>query len=301
MISNGISEPAHLNNPENLSEGAYPAENLQKLVHSFFGFHEDPFNNTPDPDFFYMSQGHREALLNMLFGVYQRKGFIVVSGEIGAGKTTLCRHLLRQLPASCKTAVVFNPEVSTTCLLASIVKDFGIKCSRRSKGDYFQALDRFLIDGLPSKQNACIIIDEAQWLKPRALEQLRLLTNLETTKQKLLQIILIGQPELKDMLKHKDLTQVRQRIGVYSHLNGLTLEETKSYIRHRLEKAGKQESTLNFEDEMIAHIHGLSRGIPRLINILCDRALLAAFSKETRQITLQLKEAVDEMAFVCEG
>lgn len=300
MTFNGISEPAQQTNTDALPSGAYPAENLQNLVHSFFGFKEDPFNNTPDPDFFYMSDGHREALLNMLFGVYQRKGFIVVSGEIGAGKTTLCRHLLRQLPASCKTAVVFNPEVSTTCLLASIVKDFGIKCSRRTKGDYFQALDRFLIEGLPAKQNACIIIDEAQWLNPRALEQLRLLTNLETTKQKLLQIILIGQPELKDLLKHKDLVQVRQRIGVYSHLNGLTFEETKSYIRHRLEKASVQEPSVSFDDEIIAHIHGLSRGIPRLINILCDRAILAGFTKETRQITIELKDAVDEMAFVCE-
>lgn len=277
-----------------------PIEEYIDLFNSFFGFREVPFNNTPNPNLFFMSEDHREALTSMLFGVKQRRGFIVVTGEIGAGKTTLCRHFLSDLSPDIKTAVVLNPNLSGTHLLASIVQDFGIECRGKSKKDYFDALNRFLLEGLEKGQNACLIIDEAQCLSVRVLEEVRLLSNLETSKQKLLQIVLMGQPELKDILLRPDLTQLRQRVGVLYHLKGLSLSGTRSYIEHRLECVREGVHPVVFDNFVIGKIHLVTRGIPRLINALSDRILMSAYAQHTRSITWEISQAAfEEMDLIC--
>jgi len=270
--------------------------------HSFFGFKEVPFNNTPDPNFFYTSKPHQEALMSMLFGVEQRKGFVVLTGEIGAGKSTLCRKFIVQVPGGIKTAVILNPNLSGTHLLASIVRDFGIECKGKTKRHYFDALNRFLIEGLDQNRNACLIVDEAQCLSVRVLEEIRLLCNLETSKRKLLQIILMGQPELRDLLKRPQLTQLRQRVGVYVHLRGLDPEETREYILHRLAHSTGGNSEIELDSIVIEKIHETTRGIPRLINALCDRIMMSAFSANTRHITWEVsRNAFEEMAFICQA
>ena len=266
----------------------------------FFGFREEPFSNTPDPDFFFMSRGHRETLVSLMFGIQERRGFSAVAGEIGSGKTTLIRQLLRLLPPTVKTAVILNPKVSASSLLAEIVRDFGIPGRARTKADYFALLNRFLLEGLAGAQNAVILIDEAQWLNTRVLDELRMLSNLETAKQKLLQIVLIGQPELKALLRRHSLLQLRQRMAVFSELKGLEAEETREYVAHRLRRASEGEIKVRFEEEVFASIYKVSRGIPRLINSLCDRILMAAFFAGEQQITpLLAQRAVAEMDFIC--
>ena len=275
-------------------------EEYSILFNSFFGFREFPFNNTPDPNFFFRSRQHEEALMSMIFGIEQRRGFIVVTGEIGAGKTTLCRHFLNQLSPSVRTAVILNPNLSGSHLLASIVKDFGITAAGDSKKNYFDALNDFLIHGLENNQNTCVIIDEAQCLNPKVLEEVRLLTNLETTKQKLLQVVLTGQPELKDVLLKPALKQLRQRVGVSVHLKGLEAQETGDYIQSRLHYVQEGEQGLMFHEDVVVKIHELSRGIPRLVNAICDRILMAAFARQTKEVTMEVAQsAFDEMAFVC--
>lgn len=274
--------------------------NYAQHFNDFFGFRENPFNNTPDPNFFYESKNHQEVLTSLTFGVLERKGFVVVTGEIGAGKTTLCRQFLRQLPPEVKTAVILNPTLSSTHLLASVVQDFGIECRGRTKKHYFDALNLFLLEGLEKKQNACLIIDEVQCLKPKALEEIRLLSNLETHNQKLLQIILIGQPELRQILSAPGLTQLRQRINVFCHLKGLDLEETRSYINHRLGYAQEKGRRVHFQEEVIEKIYLMSRGIPRLINALADKILMSAYLHHTHNITLEAaRDGFEEMNFIC--
>ncbi len=287
---------------EEKSENAVPAfEQYTFLFNSFFGFRESPFNNTPDSQFFYMGRRHREILMNMIFGIQMRRGFIVVTGEIGAGKSTLCRQFLQDIPAEIKTAVVLNPNMSGTHLLGHIVKDFGIQCKGNTKQEYFEALNAFLLEGIAHQQNACLVIDEAQCLGVRLLEEIRLLTNLETGKQKLLQIILMGQPELRDILAKPELTQLRQRIGVFCQLQGMSLDEMKDYALHRLHHASESLCQLSFEEAIWPRIHQISRGIPRLINSLCDRILMAAFAQQTKEISMELAApAFEEMAFICQ-
>ncbi len=266
----------------------------------FFDFREEPFSNTPDPDFFFMSRAHREALVSLMFGIQERRGFCAVSGEIGAGKTTLIRQLLRLLPASVKTAVILNPKVSAASLLAEIVKDFGIPGRARTKTEYFLMLNQFLLKGLENSQNAVILVDEAQWLSARVLEELRMLSNLETAKQKLLQIVFVGQPELKELLRRESLLQLRQRLAVFLELGGLDADETRAYILHRLHRASGGESKVRFEETVFNAVYKMSRGIPRLINTLCDRILMAAFFSGEPAIPLPLAQrALDEMSFIC--
>ncbi len=270
------------------------------LFDSFFHFKEAPFSNVPDPDFFYMSQQHRDVLLNMLFGIKERRGFIVIAGEIGAGKSTLCRKLLQELPAEIKSAVILNPNLSRTHLLATIIRDLGIECRGKSQKDYFEALNRFLLDGIAHGQNICLIIDEAQALSPKVLEEIRLLSNLETSKQKLIQIVLVGQPELKDLLMHPSLTQLRQRIGIFCHLQGLDRHETRQYVRHRIHQVSEEGNEVIFWDEVLDEIFEKTQGIPRLINALCDRILMAAYSRQTWEINPEIaRVAFEEMEFVC--
>lgn len=252
------------------------------MYESYFGLTELPFNVTPDPRFVYFSRQHREALSALLYGVESRRGFIQVTGEIGTGKTTLCRALLQKIGDQAHSALVFNPKLSEVELLQTIVEDFGITPKGKRKKDYFDALNRFLLEELEKGYNAMVIIDEAQLLSPKALEQIRLLSNLETSTQKLLQIILIGQPELKDLLQRKDLVQLYQRITIRYHLSALSKEEMEDYISHRLQVSGGESSF--FTPAALERIYELSQGIPRMINVLADRAMMAAFTRSARTI-----------------
>ncbi len=258
------------------------------MYESFFGLKEPPFNVTPDPRFIYLSRHHLEALSTLLYGVESRRGFIEITGEIGAGKTTLCRTLLKEIQGRAHTAFIFNPRLSESELLQTIVEDFGIVPKGRRKKDYFDALNHFLLEELEKGTNAILIIDEAQNLTPRALEQVRLLSNLETTREKLLQIILVGQPELRTLLIRPELAQLRQRITIRYHLPALNREETGKYLLHRLQVAGSEEQF--FTPEAIDRIYERSGGVPRLINVLADRALLGAFVKESRVVEADLIE-----------
>lgn len=295
------------NTPEVLSPGSdirnrhhLLAEEYSLLFRSFFRVRENPFNNTPDPNYFYMSPSHQEALLSLLYGVLQRKGFMVVAGDIGSGKTTLCRQFLKEVAPEVKTAVVLNPNSSAKHLLASICRDFGIECHGTSKKDYFTALEQFLLAGLEHNQNACLIIDEAQAMNLRLLEEIRMLSNLETAKQKLIQIILIGQPELRAILQKSRLTQLRQRIGVYIQLKGMNAQDTRGYIEHRLKIASEGPEQASFSNVALERIYEKSKGIPRLINTLCDRMLLAAYSRQSKIISEEIaEEALTELAYIC--
>lgn len=258
------------------------------MYESFFGLKEQPFNVTPDPRFIYLSHHHLEALSALLYGIESRRGFIEITGEIGAGKTTLCRTLLKEIQGRAHSAFIFNPKLSELELLQTIVEDFGITTNGRRRKDYFDSLNRFLLQELEKGNNAILIIDEAQNLTPRALEQVRLLSNLETTREKLLQIILVGQPELRNLLARPDLAQLRQRIAVRYHLSALSLEETGKYMAHRLSVAGLEERL--FTPEAVERIYERSSGIPRLINVLADRALIGAFAKGLRIVEAALVE-----------
>ncbi len=252
------------------------------MYETFFDLKESPFNLTPDPRFVYFSRHHQEALSALLYGVKARRGFIQLTGEIGAGKTTLCRTFLQKLKDDVHTSLVLNPKFSEFELLQVIIEDFGIKPMRKKKKDYLDALSRFLLEELQKGYNAVVIIDEAQLLTPRALEQVRLLSNLETSTQKLLQIVLVGQPELKDLLNRQDLMQVKQRISVRYHLPALSREEVVSYISHRLNIGGAERNF--FTEDAINLIFQISAGIPRIINTLADRALMAAFSQSSKLV-----------------
>lgn len=258
------------------------------MYESYFGLKESPFNVTPDPRFVYFSKHHQEALSAMKYGVEYRRGFIQVTGEIGAGKTTLSRALLEQFGDDVHSALILNPKLSDLELLQTIVEDFGLKPASKKRKAYFDVLNKFLLEENQKGKNAVIIIDEAQLLTPRSLEQIRLLSNLETPRQKLLQIILIGQPELKDLIARPDLTQLRQRITVRFHLPALSREEVGHYLEQRLRVAGLTEQV--FMDDAIHMISEFSGGIPRVINVLADRAMLAAYAKGVRQVDAGLIE-----------
>ena len=245
----------------------------------FFGLRQQPFSIAPDPRYLYMSERHREALAHLLYGVRGGGGFVLLTGEIGAGKTTVCRCFLEQIPKRCNVAYIFNPKQTVTELLRSVCDEFRIP--RRPEGatvkDYVDPLNEFLLHTHSVGQTNVLIIDEAQNLSADVLEQLRLLTNLETNERKLLQIVLIGQPELRTMLARPELEQLAQRVIARFHLQALTPKETVQYIRHRLAVAGMNRP-LPFERDALKRIHQLSRGVPRRINLLCDRALLGAYA-----------------------
>jgi general secretion pathway protein A len=255
----------------------------ENMYSEFFQLKERPFNVTSDPAFFYFSREHKEALSHLLYGVSQRKGIIVLTGEIGTGKTTLCRYFLNQLGPNVKTAFILNPHFSEMQLLEAIVKDFGITPHDNSRLGLVKGLNKFLLNESEAQNNVVLIIDEAQNLKTQMLEQVRLLSNLETDKEKLLQVLLVGQPELNKRLNVYDLRQLRQRIMVRYHIAPLEEDEIKDYIYHRLTVAGSG-GRIIFSDEAVKMIWNFSAGTPRLINMLCDRSLLAAFVAETHKI-----------------
>lgn len=261
----------------------------------FYGLKERPFNVTSDPSFFFSSRKHEEALSHLFYGVTQRKGIIVITGEIGTGKTTLCRFFLEQLKKNTKTAFILNPYFSEVQLLEAIMKDFGINVSNKTRLSFIWEFNRFLLNEAEGGHNVVLIVDEAQNLKPRQLEQVRLLSNLETQKDKLIQIVLVGQPELNRRLDLYELRQLQQRIMVRYHITPLDSEEIKNYIKHRLSVAGSLDR-IKFTDETLQIISDFSKGIPRLINIICDRALLAGFVEETNIIDLDIiKKSLKEL------
>ncbi|MCX7982039.1 MAG: AAA family ATPase [Syntrophales bacterium] len=249
------------------------------MYEAFFGLNENPFNITPDPRYLYLSIQHREALDHILYGITQRKGFVMVTGGVGTGKTTLSRALLHSLDESVDSALIFNPSVSEIELLQTILKEFRVdfESTGVSKRDYIEALNNFLLKNFASGRNAVLIIDEAQNLSYRVLEELRLLSNLETDREKLLQIVLLGQIELAEMISLYSLRQLNQRIAVRYHLGFLNLEETVAYINHRLMVAGRVSNQL-FTDSACKLIYKYSEGCPRMINIICDRAILVAYA-----------------------
>ncbi len=261
-----------------------------KEVYSFYGLKEQPFNITSDPHFFYKSRHHNEALFNLKYGIEFRKGFIEITGEIGTGKTTMCHMLLDQLdPSAVKTALILNPILSATGLLQAIIEDLGMEVRKRTKVNMFKQLNSFLIDETAAGRNVVLLIDEAQNLKPKTLEELRLISNLETKKEKLIQIAFIGQPELRKILNSPSLRQLRQRINVRYHIHPLDEDEVKPYINVRLETAGNNGNVLvSFNSEAISRIYEYSKGIPRLINVVCDRALLYGFVAGSRVISNEI-------------
>ena len=243
----------------------------------FFGFKEKPFNITPDPKYLYLSGQHQEAIAHLMYGIRERGGFVAITGEIGTGKTTLCRHLINQMDEDTEGAIIFNPNLSVLELLKSINEDFGIRSSGETKKELVDELNRCLLEERLRGKNMVLIIDEAQNLDPAVLEQIRMLSNLETEKEKLLQIILIGQPQLKDLLARPELRQLDQRITARYHLNPLNRNETYQYIQHRLDVAATT-TPITFDKGAMAAVYRFSKGIPRLINVVCDRALLGAFA-----------------------
>jgi general secretion pathway protein A len=247
----------------------------------YYGLKENPFNVTSDPDFLYLSHTHREALNHLIYGISQRKGFIEITGEIGAGKTTLCKALLNSLDENTRSSLIFNSTLQETQLLEAILNDFGITPERRSKVAFLKTLNSFLLDQLYAGRNTILIIDEAQNLKASTLETIRMLSNLETNKEKLLQIILVGQPQLRDKLNLPSLVQLRQRISVRFHLTPLEKNELHRYIEHRLSVAGSS-GNIGFSQEAIDLIFTYSKGIPRVVNLICDKSLLLGFVRGTR-------------------
>ncbi|HOJ33696.1 MAG TPA: AAA family ATPase [Candidatus Hydrogenedentes bacterium] len=265
------------------------------MYEAFFGLKEKPFNLTPDPRFLFLSEKHKEAFAHLLFGIKNRTGFVMVSGEIGTGKTTICRTLLSRLDPNTEVAFIFNPCLSPLELLRKINEDFGIETRGETIKDLIDELNQYLLDKFAEGKNCVLVIDEAQNLSPSVLEQIRLLSNLETETQKLLQIVLIGQPELMDNLNLPELRQLNQRITARYHLKALDRSETLQYIAYRLRVAGGR-NRVWFTPRAIKAIYRASGGVPRVINAICDRALLIGYTLESRDITAaHVRQAIREI------
>lgn len=268
----------------------------------FFRFQEQPFNVTPDTRYLYLSPVHQSVLETLQYGIHERKGFLLLTGEVGTGKTISLRALLNELKTSCETSLILNPQLSRLELLKTINKDFGQELRRNSFKAQIDHLNDFVLACGEKGKNALVIIDEAQNLSLEALEMTRLLSNLETETRKLLQILLVGQPELLEKLSQPGLRQLRQRIQIHAKLTPLDYEQTARYITFRIQKAGPA-ATVAFEQSAVAKIHQFSRGIPRLINTISDFCLMAAYSKESRLVTKRIVdsaflETVGEMPYV---
>ena len=253
------------------------------MYKAFFGLHEKPFDLLPNPDFLYPSKAHKRALTYLSHGIRERAGFILLTGEVGSGKTTLIRNMIRSELRDSVLAKVFNTRVDSLQLLMQINSDFGLETDGRDKAALLRELNDFLIEQYAQRRQAVLVIDEAQNLSAEILEEIRMLSNLETDREKLLQIILVGQPQLRDILARPELLQLRQRIQINCNLQPLSPAEVREYIEFRMEKAGNR-LALTFDDAAVEAIATYSRGIPRLINILCDYVMIDAFSAESRHI-----------------
>src|SRR5579862_6350084 len=253
---------------------------------SFFGLNEKPFAITPDPRYLYLSERHAEALAHLLYGINEAGGFVQLTGEVGTGKTTIIRSLLAQTPKNAEIALILNPRMTAPEFLLTICEELGIGVPDSATGslkDLVDILSHYLLRAHGSGSRIVLVVDEAQNLAPEVLEQVRLLTNLETNTQKLLQIILIGQPELRELLDRNELRQLAQRITGRYHLNPLTHQETIAYVRHRLRVAGATSDI--FTGFALSEVHRLAGGVPRVINVICDRALLGAYTQDRHRVT----------------
>jgi len=253
----------------------------------YFRFRAKPFELLPNPDFLYPSKAHRKAIAYLEYGLLERAGFILLTGEVGAGKTTLIRDLLKRTTGNVPMSKVFNTCVDATQLVAMINDDFGLETQGRDKVTMLRDLNSYLIEQFAARKHPVLIIDEAQNLPPEVLEELRMLSNLETDNAKLLQIILVGQPELRDRIRSPQLIQLRQRILVQCHLSPLTAEETAEYVLFRLERAGNRDA-LQWGPDVLDMIHKATRGVPRLVNILCGYALLDAYAADRRHVAAEM-------------
>lgn len=260
----------------------------------FYGFREAPFNITPDPRFLFLSRGHQEAFNHLLFGIQERKGFIQLTGEVGAGKTTLCRALLEQLGPDYRTALILNPRLSPLQLLKVILEELELPV-RHSRSSCMKELNEYLLQQAEWGHDVVLLIDEAQDMDRQLLEEVRLLSNLETDERKLLQIVLVGQPELRDLLDDRGLRQLRQRILVRYHLGPLSRQDTERYVLFRLSAAGANSRPM-FSSPALRAIHRYSRGVPRLINAVCDKTLLCGFVlDEFRLRARHVRRAIREL------
>lgn len=276
------------------------------MYNDFFGLKETPFTIAPDPRYLFMSERHRDALAHLLYGIGAGGGFVLLTGEVGTGKTTVCRCLLEQLPANVRLAYILNPKLNAIELMATMCDELGIEYDPKESSlkTFTDLLSGRLLDNHEQGLNTVLMIDEAQNLSVEVLEQIRLLTNLETNQKKLLQIILIGQPELQELLAKKELRQLAQRITARYHLRPLSLNETKSYLEHRLRIAGVMRPV--FKGKAIKLIHKASGGIPRLINVISDRAMLGAFAEnlhhvDVRTVNKAVAEVLGEKADMAES
>jgi general secretion pathway protein A len=275
------------------------------MYEEFYGFVQSPFTLAPDPRFFYLSESHDEAIRLLLQSVRRKEGFIVLTGDIGTGKTTLCRALLEKLDQTTFTSLVLNPFLSVEELLREILLDFGVvsreavrsgRVSSASKHELLSTLNDFLLSLVPIQGSGVLIIDEAQHLSPQVLEEIRVISNLETNAEKLLQIVLVGQLNLLDVLAEADMRQLNQRISLKATLKPLTRDEVDAYIAHRLTVA-KGSSTVGFDPSAVAMIHTISAGIPRVINLLCDRALMLGAQVGVSTMTVDLiRDAAQALA-----
>ena len=272
------------------------------MYEAFYGLKENPFNVTPNPDYIYLGEHHREALAQLLYGVREKKGFIVITGEVGTGKTTLIHYLLAQLDGNnhTKTAFLFNPKLTVNDFIQYILKDLEVKIQGQTKGDFLHALHRYLLSAYRKDERVVLIVDEAQGLNPELLEEIRLLSNLETSRSKLLQIVLVGQPELNKTLSQQDFRQLKQRINMRYHLPPLSYKETKEYVEKRLRIAGAQGAI--FTDDAINEIYDRSGGIPRLVNIICDNALLNGYAQDQKAVDRKsVREAAKDLDLEMNG
>ncbi|HEC97224.1 MAG TPA: AAA family ATPase [Nitrospirae bacterium] len=265
------------------------------MYEAFYNLRVKPFELVPSPDFLFLSKSHRKALTYLKYGITEKVGFMLLTGEVGSGKTTLIRNLIKGLDSNIVLSKIFNTRVSSEQLISLINEDFGLDVNGKDRISLLRELNDFLIEQYAKKHNPILVIDEAQNLTPELLEEVRMLSNLETDDAKLLQIVLIGQPELKKVLARPELRQLRQRISISCHIYPITMAETEEYIFYRLEVAGNRDAVI-FKHGTVESVYNFSKGIPRLINIVCDFLMLAAFVEETREISPDLvKEVIGEL------
>jgi general secretion pathway protein A len=266
----------------------------------YFGFAKRPFELTPDPAFLYLGEAHREGLATLVYGVQSGKGFVLITGEVGTGKTTLLHALLGQLDSTTASAFIFNPRLEPLDFFHMLFDDLGIEIPCRTKSEYLLALNKFLIERLEKNQTTLLIIDEAQNLSTEMLEEVRLLSNLETPTSKLIQIMLVGQPELRDLLARPELRQLRQRIGLRHHLRPFDENEIRDYVGERLARAGYTGKGL-FKRGALKELYAVTGGTPRLVNGVCDSALLLAYSRQKASLDAAvIREAAADMELIPE-
>jgi general secretion pathway protein A len=265
------------------------------MYQEFYDLKAEPFNITPDPTYLFFSRGHREAFEHIVYGISQRKGFIQITGEIGAGKSTICRAVLEELDDDTATALILNPVMTGIQLLRSVLRELGLDDRGNDRVRLTERLNDFLLERANADREVVLLIDEAQDMSPELLEQVRLLSNLETDDRKLLQIVLVGQPELRDMLAGDSLRQLSQRITVRYHLDPIRRDELGAYIMHRLRIAGSN-GRPSFTTAALRSIHRHSKGVPRLINAVCDKALLVGYVEGRDRLGFwQLRRAIREL------